>query len=377
MSSQYQSKKSNDTIKFSDIDVSQITVVNEIYGKQEKRSHSLIRYGPEKKELSIQCPWVKMNQYGLLPGQYLKDGKKNEYYTSEEARCFVRFPVDAESSSVSKPDGTTNSAEISAFIAKLKEIDDYVKKSTTIRKAAEISDDDVEKYNCIFRKTKVAKKIPGKEVKPKANYMKPKLFMNYKNKDEVLTQFFEIDSENNRSALQPKEDFVTLSDIENLLVYNCEQQCVIKLVEVWSQAIGTWGITTKVMMMRVKKPTRSVKQNNSDFVDDDEETVVSKPTKSVTKPVVKQADESDGSDDEPVKKQEEKAPVKKQIAEVDTDDSDDEPVKPIKEVKKKLIVSDNSDDEVVPVKKPIKKDVESDDDAVPIKKPARGGKAKK
>lgn len=359
--------KNNDTLSFRDIDVSQITVENEVFGK-DKRNHSMIRYGPYKKQLLIQCPWVKMNQYGLLPGQYLKDGKKNEYYVSEESRCFVRFPVDAENSYIIKPDGSNNSSEIAAFITKMKEIDEHIKKSDEIRKAAEINEDDIEKYNCLFRKAKSGKKIAGKEQKTKYNYMKPKIDMNYPNKDEVKTKFYEMKEDKTMTLLTAKEDFVKLSDIESLLVYNCEQQCVIRLVEVWTQSLGTWGITTKIQMMRVKKPSRSVKESDAEFVDEDDFTEVT----NVKKPIV----ESDGSDDEKKVehvevKSSKPVPVKKQIAQVDSDDSDDEP--PAKGLAKKIMVSDNSDDEIVPVsvKKVVKKDVESDDDAVPVKKPNR------
>ena len=385
--SQYTNTNNSKPIKFSDVDPSQITVENVTMGK-DKRVHSLIRYGPYSKDLTIQCPWIKMSQYGLLPGETLKNGAKNEYYTSEDARGFIRCPLDSDNTAVTLPDGTTNSEEIKQFIESLKRIDEHLKNSTEIRKMASIDDDDIEKYNPIYRKPKTNKKAPVKDAKTKYAYIKPKLHMDYNNKEKILTRFFEVNREANETVeLQPKGKFISFADIEELLVYNCDQQLIIKFVEMWSQSIGTWGVTLKILTSRVKKPARHVKQASYEFIDEGLDTV---PTKQISKMVVSQP--TNDSDDEPQKpiqpksvaKVEEKAPPKKQVAQVDSDDSDaSDDVKPaIKTPVKKQVAqvdSDDSDDEPTPIvkKKPVpKKDVESDDDSAPAKK-TKGTKGKK
>jgi hypothetical protein len=333
-----------------------------------------------------------MSQYGLLPGETLKNGAKNEYYTSEDARGFIRCPLDSDNTAVTLPDGTTNSEEIKQFIESLKRIDEHLKNSVEIRKMASIDDDDIEKYNPIYRKPKANKKAPVKDAKTKYAYIKPKLHMDYNNKEKILTRFFEVNREANETVeLQPKGKFISFADIEELLVYNCDQQLIIKFVEMWSQSIGTWGVTLKILTSRVKKPARHAKQASYEFIDEGLDTV---PTKQISKMAVSQP--TNDSEDEPQKpiqpkpvaKVDEKTPPKKQVAQqvaqVDSDDSDaSDDVKPAVKVPVKKQVaqvdSDDSDDEPTPIvkKKPVpKKDVESDDDSAPAKK-TKGTKAKK
>ena len=80
------------TLKFKDVDVEKITCESVKMGKDIV---PLIRYGTDKKTLFIQGPWLKMKQYGIPAGEFLSNGIKNDYYTGEESRLSVRFPVDA------------------------------------------------------------------------------------------------------------------------------------------------------------------------------------------------------------------------------------------------------------------------------------------
>jgi hypothetical protein len=354
------SQSTNPTIKYTDVDISQLKFDNVTLGKDKnKRVHTMVRYGPYNKELVIQGPWMKMTQHGLLPGQTLKNGEENKYYISEEARGFIKCPLDAENACVTI-NGKSNSNEVEEFINKVKEMDDYIKNLDMLHKLASIDDDDVEKYNPIYRKPKLNKKA-GKDDKTKLSYMKLKIHTNYNNKHEVLTDFYEVDKETSTTQkVKPKGDYMTLSDVDELVSYNCEFQAIFKLVETWSQSLGTWGITTKLVSMRVRKTNKTENKVNTEFIDDDlyevptlQPKVESAPAKvaHVKKPV------SDDSDEEKPQFTENKT-AKKQIAHVDSDDSDE------------------SEEEPVIKKKVVKKDVESDDDAIPVKKAVKG-KAKK
>jgi len=348
------SQSTNPTIKYTDVDIGQLKFENVILGKDKnKRPHTMVRWGPYNKELVIQGPWIKMTQYGLLPGQTLKNGEENKYYVSEEARGFMKCPLDAENACVTV-NGKSNSADIEGFINKLKEIDDYIKNSVMLRKLASIDDDDIEKYNSIYRKSKPNKKA-GKDDKNKLPYMKLKIHTNYNNKHEVLTDFYEVDKETSTTQkVTPKGEYMTLNDVEELVSYNCDFQPIFKLVETWSQSLGTWGITTKLVSMRVRKTNKTKSKVTTDFIDDDLDEVPTLQPKAESAPVKKPVEEFD--EDKP--QFTENKTAKKQIAQVDSDDSDE------------------SDEEPVVKKKVVKKDVESDDDAIPVKKAVKG-KAKK
>ena len=67
---------SNITMKFNDVVVKEITVEDVKIGKEKVQ---LLRYGPDKKNLVIQGPWIKMKQYGIPPGETLSNGNKNDY----------------------------------------------------------------------------------------------------------------------------------------------------------------------------------------------------------------------------------------------------------------------------------------------------------
>ena len=79
--SKVQNKESNNkTVKYSDIDPKLIRVEKVKMGKDEV---PLFRYGKDGSNLNIQFPWIKLNQYGLAPGEKLGNGSTNEYYTTE------------------------------------------------------------------------------------------------------------------------------------------------------------------------------------------------------------------------------------------------------------------------------------------------------
>jgi len=361
-------QNNNGTLKHSDVDISLIKVkLTKIQGDEVP----LVKYGPYDKDLIIQCPWIKMKQYGIPPGETLTNGAKNDYYSSEEARDSMKFPLDPENCSVATGD-STNADELAAFITTLKAIDKHFKESKEVHAAANIDADDIEKYMPNYRKPKANKKADAKIKYP---YMKAKLNTQYPNKTNITTKFFNVDRDTQKTnRIQTTPDYITLEDLEKYYEFNCEQQPVIKFVKVWSQSTGAWGITMKLMMSRIKKSQRTGKDDFTDFIDDSTDSKVHQaPKDEVKASPVKKVEQvvSDDSDEEPVVKK----PVVKKPAE--SDDSDDEVVKkePVKKAApKKQVESDDSDDEVVVAKKPaVKKPVESDDsddEVVQVRKPA-------
>jgi hypothetical protein len=327
-----------------------------------------------------------MTDYGLAPGEFLSNGEKNEWYRSDETRDTMKFPVDADKCAVViKDDGTTNAPEIRKFIDFLKALDTHFKTSESIRKAAGIDDDHIEKYMPIYRKAaKPVKKVSDKKdtpIKVKPAYMKTKFHVNNKNKKEIITAFYNVDTETNKTTRVLSEgNYITLEDVEKFYEHKCDQQPVIQLVKVWYKSNGEWGVTLRLVMSRIRKTNKSVKSESFGFIEDDDVQDTKQETKQETKADVQVP--SDDSEDEPVK------PVQKlkSVSKVDdSDDSDDAPA-PKKQPKPPVQQTNDSDsEEVVPVKKPtkqpVKKDVESDDsddEVVPVKKlPVRGGKSKK
>lgn len=335
------------TMKWSDIDPSQIYVEMVSMGKT-KEQIPLIRYGPEKQTLCMQCPWIKMSQYGIPPGEFLNNGEKNQYY-NEEARDSMKYPLDPKCS-VELEDGKTNQTEMVSFIELLKKIDERFKKDDKLISTAGIEEDNVPRYKAIYRKPVPPKKKTA-ETKEKFYYMKTKFATNPTNKEEIQTEFHEVEPDNRKKVigqvLTEGEKFINIDDLEKLVSYNCEQLPIIQFVKVWTQSTGDWGITLKLKKCRVKRFISKGSKINPDFVDtDDEGETSSKPTtKPTSKPVVKQtkgdpetSDSSDGESDGETKapsaklattKPPTKAPTK-QMAEVDSseeessDGSDDE-----------------------------------------------------
>lgn len=355
----------NGTINYLDVDVSQIKVENVKLGSD---TVTMIRYGPTNRELIIQCPSIKMNQYGLPPGETLNNGSKNEYYTTEEARDSMKFPLDADNCNITNEDGNNNRNEIKAFIAKLKEIDERIKNSDDILEKAGIDSDDKEKYTKIFRNSKSKK--AGDKVK--YSYIKTKLKVNYKNKKEIQTEFYEVDRDTKKaSRVVSNKDYILLEDLEKLCEYNCEQQPIIQFVKVWTQSSGQWGVTVKLLKSRIKKGNKSMKSVSSDFIDDDtfEKTFIKSddseevaPKKLEIKAKIAPPVESD--DEVPPPKN-----VKKVVAPVES--SDDEKPVPPKNVKKAVVATVDSSDSDEPVMAKKANDLDSESDSEPEVKPVK------
>ena len=328
-----QEKSNNVTLKLRDVDETLI-VVDKV--KIKDTYHNLVRYGPEKKTLNIQLSKTKLRQFPIQPGQVLPNGKKNEYYVDEESRLSAKLCVDAKCAVGTNPDNPdeTNEMEISADVEKLKKIDSRIKNE--LCKMAGVDDEDKEKYVPIHRK-------PVKSKKPTANdrekFYTIKAKFNTKNGVEdvtqkILTEFHEVDSETNNwkepTLRNNKDGHVTLEEVEKLLTVNSEVQPVIQFVKVWTQSTGAWGITLKLMMIRVKKSVYAARNNTAFLNSDDEDETVE-----VKKASVQVSDESESSDSES-DEEEVKAPPKKEVttkkvvAVVDSDEDSDEDVKPVK-----------------------------------------------
>lgn len=363
----------NGTMKFTDIDPKKV-IVDAVVMNGE--SVPLIKYEDKTRTAVFQAPRILMTDYGLAPGEFLSNGEKNEWYRSDETRDTMKFPLDADRCAVVlKDDGTTNAPEIKKFIDFLKALDNHIKTSESIRKAAGIDDDHVEKYMPIYRKAaKPVKKVEKKDTpaKVKPAYMKTKFHVNNKNKKEILTEFYNVDTDTNKTTrVITSGNYITLEDVEKFYEHKCDQQSVIQLVKIWYKSNGEWGVTLRLVMSRIRKTNKSVKAASHGFIDD-EDTNETQETK-----VEKQVPSDDSDEEVPVKTTK---PVVK-----DADDSDDSDAAPApKKVVKPTKPQDSDSEEVVPVKKPtkqVKKDVESDDsddEVVPVKKaPVRGGKTKK
>lgn len=348
----------NGTIKYSDVDVSQIKVENVKLGSD---TVSMIRYGPNNKDLIIQCPSIKMNQYGLPPGETLNNGAKNEYYTTEEARDSMKFPLDADNCNISNSDGSNNRNEIKAFIAKLKEIDERIKNTDDILEKAGIDSDDKEKYTKIFRNSKSKK--AGDKVK--YSYIKTKLKVNYKNKKEIQTEFYEVDRDTNKaSRVVSNKDHILLEDLEKLCEYNCEQQPIIQFVKVWTQSSGQWGVTVKLLKSRIRKSNKSTKSVSSDFIDDTnlENTFIK--SEDSDEPVSKLK----GKSVSPVESDDE-VPPPKSLKKVEIDHEKSTP--PAKNVKKAVVATVDSSDSDEPVMSKKSNDLDSESDSEPEVKPIK------
>jgi hypothetical protein len=364
------SQNNNGTMKFTDVDPKKILVHMATMSSGE--IVPLIKYEDTTRNIVFQGPRVKMVSYGLAPGEFLSNGDKNEWYRSDEARDTMKFPIDPETCAVVvKDDGTTNAPEIKKFRDFLKSLDDFIENSEAIHNAVGIDKSHVKKYVPILRlPAKPVKKVGDKKDKPikvKPGYIKTKFLVNNKNRKEITTEFYIVDSSNKTTRVITSGNYITLEDLEKFYEHNCEQQPVIQLVKVWYKSNGEWGVTLRLVMSRIRKPEKTIKSSSISFIDDEDEKLDDHKsnkqvpsddsdedhieTKKDIKPIVQKPQDSDSEEVVPVKKPI-KQPVKK---DVESDDSDDEVVpvkKPIKQPVKKDVESDDSDDEVVSVKKP-------------------------
>ncbi len=327
-------------MKFSDVDVKQISVETVKMGKDEV---PLLRYGSEKRTLFIQGPWIKMRQYGLPPGKTLANGVKNEYYVDEKSRESIRIPIDKACAVLSNPKdpSTSNESEIDAFTQKLKEIDVHIKNGSQFMSSAKVDADDKEKYTNIYRKPSKPKK-PTTE--PKEKYYSMKLKFDVDNKSgQIRTEFTSINGDTNEKSISNDENGnISLDVLEKLLTYNVEVCPLFQLVKIWTQSTGAWGVTLKLKKCRVKKYTHT-KESNAEFLDSDDESTPKKVASAVS--VKKVVHDSDGSDNESDGEQ-----LKKQ----ESESSESEEVKPVtkgKQMKKEETPVSSDSEEVKPVTK--------------------------
>jgi len=340
------------TLKFKDVNIEQITC--ELV-KMGQDTIPLIKYGPDKKILYIQGPWIKMKQYGIPAGEFLSNGVKNEYYTNEESRLSVRFPVDINC--CVEIDGKTNSDEIQDF-QKFKQRLDARVKSEIFMKMAGIDLDDEGKYSPIYKKPVKSKKT-GKDTKEKYYSVKTKLDTERTDPDKkIKTEFYLLDKDTNQYKLVNTNNYITLDKVEETLKYNSEVLPIFQLVKVWTQPTNAWGITLKLKKIRIKNPVYS-EVGDAIFLDDenDEQSAQEKvmppkpPAQQMNKKIVEveSDDESDDESDEEVPK----VVANKLKAEESDSESDEEPVKPKQATK--IVNSESESDEDVKPKKPVKK----------------------
>lgn len=344
MSNKSNNKVTNVTMKLKDVDSEQIHV--EKVKMKNGDVVPLVKYGPDKQTLNVQFTAIKLRQYGLQPGETLSNGKKNEYYQGEEARLSLRMPFDSKCCVCTNPDDEdeTNEDTIKAEVEILKKIDTRIK--NVFYSVADVDSDDKEKYNPIFRKPAKSKPVKGKPVqeeKEKYNFVKFKFDTEGESGDKrILTKFYKMGEDKDASLLNDMvSKTIPMEKVEETVTYNSEVVAMGQFGKVWTQSTGSWGVTLKLKMLRVKQQSSYAVREDADFLNSDDEAPATKvtaktvPTKVATPAKVEEASESDSdqeSDDEPAPVQT-KAPAKKAVAVVessDDDESDEEEVKPVK-----------------------------------------------
>jgi hypothetical protein len=305
----------------------------------------VLNFVDSKGTLHFKLPPLVLSTYGTPADELLRDGSKNKYFTGEKNRRSIKIPIPAEEKEL---------------VTKFVELDKFIKNSAKIRSVASIDDDNIEKYNPIFRKP-LKNKDPNAPIKP--NYIKLK----FNNRQDVITTKFVL----NDKVL----DIKTVNDLDEYLRLNMTLVPTIRFGSVWNQVKGDWGVTVQLVSITMTPSASSV----VNFVDDDlaqdvdfdEQEVV--PDKKNNKKQVVQVD-SDDDEAPPVPKK--KPSAKKQVVQVESDE-DDAPYVPKKkpEPKKQIVQVDSDDEDEKPVvqnkgkgqKQPVKKMDDDDDDDDEIK----------
>jgi hypothetical protein len=372
----------NITLKFKDVKIDEITCEKITMGKGSSNNLpvTLLRYGSDKKTLHIQGPWIKIKQFGVPPGQTLSNGDPNKYYNSEESRLSIRFPID-EKCCCTTTETNTNETEITEFINFLKNLDNHIKKLVT--------DEEIDKYTPIYRKGIKSKTSTSSNTKFYS--MKTKLdtgkYSEGKDKDnKIMTEFHEYNNETSKYEIvnNPANNQISLDRLEKLVKYNSEVLPIFKLVKIWTQQTGSWGVTLKLAKARVKNPVYSEK-GCAIFLDEDNEehmdtsAKVKPPAPPVKLSNKKEDSESDdeSDDDLPVTQKASKTKVIESDSDSDSEseeeiinasktkviesESEEEPEKKPEPVKQKKIttVVDSDSDEDVKSKKPVKKNIKT------------------
>ena len=334
------------TVDYSKFDVNHLT-----FTKVEENSRSkgqLIaypRYDPtnsgKEGALFLQSPWLKLFTYGVP--------RLGEYYKTDADRSHLRVPFD-----MSIP-------EVSAFVKKMKEIDDKFSSpemmETMLGKKSKKY-----KYQSIFREGQDQtsnesddddeKEITVKDTSPRPPYMKIKLDMTWPDND-VKTQVFNsiLDQNSNKRTRTKVENIKTIDDFANVVRYLSNVRLMFRPVKFWAHQLTKkdpqCGIVFKLLKVEVepnKSSNSMYKQiyENDNFIDsdnDDEslpkviETLTVKETKVIDIEDDNSEDESDN--DEPI------ITTKTTIVEVESDssDSDEEPATQKNIKGKKPIVS--------------------------------------
>ena len=335
------------TMKLKDVDPEQIHV--EKVKMKNGDVVPLVKYGPDKQTLNVQFASIKLRQYGLQPGETLSNGKKNEYYQGEDARLSLRIPFDPKCcvSTNMNDEDETNEDIIKTEADILKKIDARIK--NVFYSVADVDSDDKEKYNPILRKPVKSKPVKGKplqEEKEKYSFVKFKFDTEGEAGDkQILTKFYKMGDDKDATLLNDTNTkAISMESVEGLVTYNSELVVMGQFGKAWTQSTGSWGVTIKLKMLRVKQQSSNAVREDAEFLDSDEESKSSVKTQSVSTKVVAtkvaapvvevDSDESDSdqeSDQEEVKPVVQAAKPTKKVAVVETSDSDsDEDVKPVK-----------------------------------------------
>ena len=332
-------------ILYKQFDASQVIVTKpEATERSMGQLNGYINYEQSRKQLVMQCPWIKHTNYGLprLDGKYYKDDKD---------RLNLKIPLVRSDKRVGK------------FIGKLESLDEICN-SNDFRKekfganAKKYKDD----YQFIVRQPgelseEALANNPDLANKERPEFMKVKLATAYPTGE--ITTIVELD---HQDGMKPERVGVaTLDQFEQYFRYGCEYKPIIRAVKFWAQSTSgnkhpMYGITWKLEKIIIRPVQSSISMsevlNDMSYIDDSDDEDMSNlqpRTKSTKVDVVDDVDDEasvDSDVEEEVKESEPKQAAKK-VVEEDSDDSDEEEPEPVvkksKKVKKQVVESDSDD----------------------------------
>lgn len=385
----------NQVIKSNDVNLSLITVVPII--KKDQLTNYLLNYNSG--QFIIQCCWLKIcSGGGLAPGEELSNGVKNQFFTDHGARDYLKIPLNEVEGCCIQNNDKTNSNEIIELIQVLQNIDNHIKYSKEIHALVGIDKKNIERYNSIFKEDATESRIKRKSSSIISGVVKTKFSVVFKEKNEttdikeITTAFFDVNRDTNVTT--PEKPINDIFDLEKIIKYNCEIQPIIKLVKIWKQPKGDWGVTLKLLKARIKKPISRNSNTEADFIDD---AISTQPNKepstklNVSNSTITNVDSSDSESDDkdstpqltkvssnPVINSTSKSAILKQskIAEVESSDSesdDNTPTKPV--VKASLTKPDNTKQSKIAEVESSESESESDDTTSKVTKPVAKSKS--
>ena len=382
------------TLPFNEINVKNFTIEpTQINGK----TIFLPKYSVSGKpcRLFISLPCFRFGKGSGFPaGEFYSNGKPNKYYKPKpEERSTFSIAMDRDLSCFVDDEGSDNKEEITQFIKKILEIDEYFKNNTEFKKQMKIKPNI--SYNPIYHKAEVELDEDGEPVKDanglplrkKPDFIRIKFDLNY-GTPAIKTIIKKFNKVNGEYELLDNPN-IDIDELQKQVIYGSDIKMAISISSFSISPLAHigWGPSIKIIEMGFNAPERSARQGSAteskliggglSFVS--KKTSKKQESDAKETKVAPVPDDSDDSDDAPPNQ------VKQPPVKVVSDDSDAEdeatpvkkPIKPTPPAVKKpparaqvaVVDSDDSDDAPPVIKKKPVKDVESDEDAIPVRKP--------